>query len=121
MKSTIWFLGLFMAGASLQGAVRQAGAAEVTVRGEVLDQHCFIIQHGSGPDHAGCSNACISRNVSIGFLAEDGQFYLLLGESLVSVKDKVEGMAGKKAVLKGFPETRGGLKAIRLKSIEISQ
>jgi hypothetical protein len=92
---------------------------ELTIKGEVLDQHCFMIHHGSGPDHAGCSNACISRNVSIGFLAGDGEFYLLLGETLNTVKDKVDKMAGKPAVLKGYLETRGGLKAIRMTSIEV--
>jgi len=98
---------------------QDAKAKEITVRGEVLDQHCFVIHHGSGPDHAGCSNACISRNVSVGFLAENGEFYALLGETLNSVKDKVAGMAGKPAILKGYPETRGGLKAIRMTSIEL--
>ncbi len=102
-------------------AGQDANKKEVTLRGEVLDQHCFMIHHGSGPDHAGCSNACISRNVSIGFLAGDGEFYVLLGETLNSVKEKVNQMAGKPAVLKGFLETRGGLKANRMTSIEVSE
>lgn len=101
-------------------AVQAGSPQEVTMRGEVLDQHCYIINHGTGPNHADCSNACINRNVSIGFLADDGQFYLLFGETLASVKEKVAGMAGKKAVLKGFLESRDGLKAVRMKSIELA-
>jgi hypothetical protein len=50
---------------------------------------------------------------------KDGEFYALLGETLNSVKDKVANMAGKPAILKGYPETRGGLKAIRMTSIEL--
>lgn len=101
------------------GGAQTKDTREVTLRGEVLDQHCYVIQHGHGPDHGGCSNGCISRNVSIGFLAEDGQYYLLLGETLVSVKEKVQGMAGKKAVLSGYLETRDALKAVRMKSITL--
>jgi len=94
---------------------------EVTLKGEVLDQHCFIINHGHGLDHAGCSNACISRNVSVGFLADDGQFYLLLGETMFSVKDQVAGMAGKHATVTGIITERGDVKAFQMKKIEVDQ
>jgi len=120
MKKAVYTLCVLLCATALLG--QATSNKEITVRGEVLDQHCFvIIQHGSGPDHAGCSNACMSRNASIGFLAEDGQFYALLGETLVSIKEKVEKMAGKRAALKGFLESRGGLKAIRMTSIEFAQ
>jgi hypothetical protein len=98
-----------------------AQSKDVTVKGEVLDQHCYMIHHGTGPDHAACSNACMNRNVSIGFLADSGQFYLLLGETLVSVKDQVAGMAGKPAIVTGVIAERDGIKAIQMKKIELSK
>ena len=94
---------------------------EVTLKGEVLDQHCYIINHGRGLDHAGCSNACISRNVSVGFLADNGQFYLLLSDKMFSVKDQVAGMAGKHATVTGVITERGGVKAFQMKKIEVDQ
>jgi len=94
---------------------------DVTIKGEVLDQHCFMIHHGKGPDHAACSNACMSRNISIGFLAESGQFYLLLGDQMLTVKDQVAGMAGKPATVTGAIVERDGFKAIQMKKIELGK
>ncbi len=91
---------------------------EVTLEGEVLDQHCYMIGHGTGLDHAGCSNACLSRNVPAGFLAKDGEFYILLSERMVSVNEQVAGWAGKPARLTGTLVDRNGVQAIHLKSLE---
>jgi hypothetical protein len=38
-------------------AIQAGSPQEVTIRGEVLDQHCYV---GAGPDHADCSTACIN-------------------------------------------------------------
>lgn len=53
--------------------------------------------------------------------SDSGQFYLLLGETLVSVKDQVAGMAGKPAIVTGVIAERDGIKAIQMKKIELSK
>jgi hypothetical protein len=90
----------------------------VTLSGEVVDMHCYITRDAKGAEHAGCSNACISRDVPAGFLADDGTLYLLVNEKPVSVKEKVTGKAGKKVKAHGTIVERNGVKALQLASIE---
>jgi len=92
--------------------------APVTLRGEVVDLHCYITRGAKGPDHAGCGNACLSRGVSAGFLAEDGALYVLLSEKPFSAKDPVAGLVGVPAIARGRIVERGGVKALQLASIE---
>jgi hypothetical protein len=92
----------------------EARPAPVTLRGEVVDLHCFLTRGAKGPEHAGCANACIARGVSAGFLADDGQLYVLLAEKPFTVKDAVAGLAGGPAIVEGTVAERTGVKAIRV-------
>jgi hypothetical protein len=93
-------------------------AADVTMTGVVVDMHCYVTRGAADAEHAGCANACIARGVPAGFLAEDGTLYVLLAEKPVSVKDQVKDLAAVPAKLIGTPVTRGGVRGIRMKSIE---
>jgi hypothetical protein len=97
---------------------KKAAAESVTLSGEVVDMHCYVTRDAKGAEHAGCSNACISRDVPAGFLADDGTLYLLVNEKPVSVKEKVTGKAGKKVKAHGTIVERNGVKALQLVSIE---
>jgi hypothetical protein len=90
----------------------------VSLRGEIVDMHCYISRGAHGAEHAGCGNACINRDVPAGLLAEDGTLYLLVNEKPVSVKEKVAGKAGQKVVATGKILERNGTKAFQLVSIE---
>lgn len=93
---------------------------EVTLKGEVVDMHCYISRHngGQGADHAGCANSCISRGVTPGFVSEDGKLYVLLNEKMTAVKDKIAGLAGQIVRLTGFVIERDGVRAIELLRVE---
>jgi hypothetical protein len=93
-------------------------ADEVTLTGEIVDLHCYTSRGAHGEEHAGCSNACISRDVPAGLLAEDGTLYLLINEKPTSVKEKIAGKAGKKVTAKGKVVERSGVKALQLTSVE---
>lgn len=98
--------------------------AEVTIKGEVVDLHCYVTRHtgtGSGAAHAGCANACINRGVTPGFVASDGKLYLLFDEKPFSVKEKIAGLAGQQVILKGVIAERDGVRAILFKSVETSK
>ncbi len=98
-----------------------SGIAEeglVELKGEIVDLHCYTARDAKGEEHAGCSNACISRDVPAGLLADDGTLYLLINEKPVSVKEKVAGKAGKKVTAKGKVVERSGMKALQLVSVE---
>jgi hypothetical protein len=110
-----------LAALALSGWAQSGGEAKapsVTLRGEVVDLHCYITRGAKGPDHTGCGNACLSRGVSAGFLAEDGVLYVLLSEKPFSAKDAVAGLVGAPATAKGQIVERGGVKALQLASIE---
>ena len=90
----------------------------LTLTGEIVDMHCYISRGAKGQEHAGCSNACISRDVPAGFLADDGTLYLLVNEKPVSVKEKIAGKAGKKVTVHGKVVERSGVKALQLASVD---
>lgn len=97
---------------------KKASDAQQTLKGEIVDTHCYISRGARGEEHAGCGNACISRDVPAGLLTADGTLYLLLNEKSSSVKDKVAGKVGKTVVAHGKIVERNGLKAFQLASIE---
>lgn len=95
-----------------------AGDEPVALTGEIVDMHCYISRGAKGEEHAGCSNACLSRDVPAGFLADDGTLYLLVNEKPVSVKEKVAGKAGKKVTVRGKVIEKNGVKALQLASVD---
>jgi hypothetical protein len=111
MKTTIAFAALLFAFAVF-------AADEVTLTGEIVDLHCYTSRGARGEEHAGCSNACISRDVPAGLLTDDGTLYLLVNEKPVSVKEKIAGKAGKKVTARGKVVERSGVKALQLVSVE---
>ena len=95
--------------------------SEVTLKGEVVDMHCYVTRHGGegrGAGHAGCANACINRGVTPGFVASDGKLYLLFDEKPFSVKEKIAGLAGQQVTLTGTIVDRDGVRGILFKSVE---
>jgi len=100
------------------GSVRSADTADVTLAGEVVDLHCYLTRGASGPEHAGCGNACLARGVTAGFLAEDGRVFVLLGARPFPVKEQIADLAGEKVTLTGTPVERGGVPALQLKTVE---
>ena len=107
-----------VAGSRLFGAEEKAVGATVTLKGTVVDTHCYVTHGLNDAKHTACSNACIARGVPAGFLAEDGKLYMLFGEKPFSVKDTVAGMADVPAILTGVPVERAGIRGIQIKSIE---
>ena len=93
-------------------------AADVSLRGTVVDMHCYVTHGIHDADHTACANACIARGVPAGFLADDGTLYVLFGEKPFSVKDQVKDLADVPVRLTGTPVVRGGVKGIQIKAID---
>lgn len=127
MKRHIWLLGLagilgmlISTYADLPANGQSPDATLTTLKGEVVDMHCFVTRHGGegrGAAHAGCANGCLSRGVTAGFVASDGKVYLLFDEKLSPVKEKIAGLAGKPVSLTGMVVERDGVRGIILKTI----
>src|SRR6516165_9958150 len=75
--------------------------ADVSLRGTVVDMHCYVTHGVHDANHTACANACIARGVPAGFLSEDGTLYVLFGEKPFSVKDQVKDLADVPVVLTG--------------------
>lgn len=132
MKRYIWLfvvavaIGFFLNSYEHRVVFGQAADAPstVTLKGEVVDMHCFVTRHGGegrGASHAGCANACLARNVTAGFVAGDGKVYLLFDEKPFPVKEKIAGLAGQAVTLTGAVVERDGVRGILLKSISPTQ
>jgi hypothetical protein len=105
---------------SMSGDMKGDMNKQVTLVGEVLDMYCFM-QHpadGQGPDHAKCAQNCIKKGLPIGFLAEDGEVYLIIGKEHESAKDLVVNFPGMQSRLTGTLISHDGIKAIEIESIE---
>ncbi|HEY7574566.1 MAG TPA: hypothetical protein VIB08_05345 [Thermoanaerobaculia bacterium] len=92
--------------------------AEITVKGTVVDMHCYVTHGIHDAKHTACANACIKRGVPAGLLAEDGTLYVLFEEKPFSVKDRVAGLADVAVVVKGLSVERGGVKGLQVTSLE---
>lgn len=115
------FIALLVVAALLGGSRflrSEEKPSEVTLQGTVVDTHCYVTHGIHDADHTACANACISRGVPAGFLAEDGTLYMLFEEKPFSVKDQVKDLADVPVRLKGMLVERGGIKGIQIKSIE---
>lgn len=109
---------LFLAARAMRAEEPEAKAAPVTLRGTVVDMHCYVTHGLHDAKHTACSNACIARGVPAGLLAEDGTLYVLFEEKPFSVKDRVAGLADVPVIVKGTPVDRAGVKGIQIASIE---
>lgn len=109
-------LAALFAGSRLLGADEKA--AEVRLKGTVVDMHCYVTHGIHGAEHTGCANACIARGLPAGFLADDGVLYVLFGEKSQSVKDQVKDLADVPAIVTGSVVERGGVKGIQMTGIE---
>ena len=121
-RSTVATLALsFAVAALLLGAIAaraEETPQDITLKGTVVDMHCYVTHGIHDAGHTACSNACIARGVPAGFLAEDGTLYVLFEQKPFSVKDKVAGFADVPARLTGTPVVRSGIKGIQMKTIE---
>lgn len=96
----------------------EAKAKSVTLRGEIVDLHCNSSRDASGEKHSGCAEACIGRGVPAGLVVENGDVYLLIDEKMTSIKDRVAGKVGKPVMVVGTLSEVGGLKILKVTSIE---
>ena len=92
--------------------------ADVTLKGTVVDMHCYVTHGIHDAAHTACSNACIARGVPAGLLAEDGTLYVLFEQKPFSVKERVAGLADVPVTVTGTPVIRSGIKGLQIKTID---
>jgi len=94
-------------------------ARPVTLTGEVIDMTCYLQHPGSatGAGHAKCAKSCIKQGNPVGFLADNGTVYILIGDDHEPVAGKVVEHAGARSTITGVVVEHHGVKGIELASI----
>lgn len=59
-----------------------AFAADTTIKGELVDQACFISKKeaGRGADHKDCATSCAKRGQAVALATADGKLYTVTGD-----------------------------------------
>jgi len=99
-------------------AAEGEAAAEVTVKGEVLDMACYLAHEAKGPDHQKCAQKCAEMGQPIGLLAGDGKVYLLVADHAdQSAFEQAKTLAGQQVTITGPVAARSGISALTVHKV----
>jgi hypothetical protein len=118
LVASLFFVQTAAAFAQSHGHHAKPATKPVSLQGEVIDLTCFM-QHpdnATGMDHAKCAKACLGDGLPVGFRAEDGTIYLVIGMDHEPIAEMVAAMAGKKSTITGTVIDHDGVKAIAISS-----
>jgi hypothetical protein len=90
---------------------------DVTVKGEVVDLHCFMAGGARGAGHKACAVTCAKAGNPIGLVTDKGETYLLLGKDMAKPGDGLIDKMADMVTVKGTLYESGGLKAIHVSEI----
>ena len=113
----------FAAGAALVAAmVIPAFAADMTVKGEVVDIACATSKKeaGKGAAHASCAMVCAKKGQPVGILTADA-IYTVTGDYTANTNAKLLDFVAKSVIATGEVSEKDGVKSINLKSIKLAK
>jgi hypothetical protein len=111
-----------LSGAALVAAlVMPVFAADMTVKGEVVDIACATDKKdaGKGEAHAACALSCAKRGQPVGILTADA-IYTVTGDYTANKNAKLLDFVAKKVIVTGEVTEKDGVKSINVKSIKIA-
>lgn len=111
----------FAAGAAFVVAMSvPAFAADITVKGEVVDVACAMKKGdgGKGEAHAGCAMACAKKGQPVGILTSDA-IYEVTGEWAANNNAKMLDFVAKQVEVTGEVTEKDGKKLMTVKSIKL--
>jgi hypothetical protein len=96
-------------------------AADMTVKGEVVDVACALDKGagGKGADHAACAMSCAKRGQPVGILTADA-IYEVTGDYAANNNAKLLDFVAKQVVVTGEVTERGGKKLLAIKAIKLA-
>lgn len=113
-------LGL-LAGVGMLAAL-PLSAAEVTVKGEIVDQVCYKKDKANkGADHKDCNTSCVKRGQPAALVTADGEVYALAGSYTENKNAKLVDLVGKTVEAKGETSEKDGMKVLTASSITASK
>ena len=111
-----------VAGAAFVAALAMpAFAADMTVKGEVVDIACATGKKdaGKGDAHASCAMSCAKSGQPVGVLTADA-IYTVTGDYAANKNAKLLDFVAKKVIVTGEVTEKDGVKSINVKSIKLA-
>ena len=111
-----------VAGAAFVAALAMpAFAADMTVKGEVVDIACATDKKaaGKGEAHAACAMSCAKKGQPVGVLTADA-IYTVTGDYAANKNAKLLDFVAKKVIVTGEVTEKDGVKSINVKSIKLA-
>ncbi len=111
-----------VAGAAFVAALAMpAFAADMTVKGEVVDIACATgkKEAGKGDAHAACAMSCAKSGQPVGLLTADA-IYTVTGDYAANKNAKLLDFVAKKVIMTGEVTEKDGVKSINVKSIKLA-
>ncbi len=96
-------------------------AADMTVKGEVVDIACATSKKdaGKGAAHASCALSCAKGGQPVGILTADA-IYTITGDYSANKNAKLLDFVAKTVVVSGEVSEKDGAKSINVKSIKLA-
>ena len=110
-----------VAGAAVVAALAMpAFAADMTVKGEVVDIACATDKKdaGKGASHASCAMSCAKSGQPVGILTADA-IYTVTGDYTANKNAKLLDFVAKNVIVTGVVMEKDGVKSINVKSIKL--
>lgn len=112
-------ISLVAAAVCAAAMVLPAFAADVTVKGEVVDIACATSKGagGKGDGHAACAMSCARRGQPVGLL-NDEAIYEITGDFAANNNAKLLDFVAKSVTVTGEVTEQGGKKLLNIKTIK---
>jgi len=97
-----------------------AFAKETTVKGEVVDQTCYMKDHAkSGEAHKDCAATCAKKGAPMAILTEDGKLYQITGGLAADNNAKLVAHVSHKVEVTGEVSEKDGKMMIAADSLKM--
>jgi hypothetical protein len=98
-----------------------AFAADMTIKGEVVDVACSVSKKdaGKGASHASCAMSCAKSGQPVGILTADA-IYTVAGDYAANKNAKLLDFVAKNVIVTGEVTEKDGQKMINVKSIKLA-
>ncbi len=103
-------------GVALVGALPLM-AAETTIKGEVVDQVCFLKDKSRGAEHKGCASGCAKKGQPVAIVTESGDVYTITGSYAADKNAKLIDFVSKTVEATGEVSEQDGKKTIEVASL----
>jgi len=115
------FVSMLARAAFVMSLAIPAGAADMTVKGEVVDVACAVDNKadGKGAAHASCAMTCAKKGQPIGILTADA-IYTVTGDYAANKNGKLLDFVAKNVIVTGEVSEKDGVKSINVKSIKLA-